>query len=87
MKTPGSRICCQLVGGRLGALDPVAAAVEGPGAAERAIPGAAPAELDRGARVEHADEVLAAMPQQVAGGDQVVEVLDEARGRPVAVRR
>ena len=71
----------QLVGGGFGALDPVAAAVERPGAAERAVPGAAARKLDRGTRVEHADEVLAAMPQQVAGGNQIVEVLDEARVR------
>ena len=68
MKTPGSRISCQLVGGRFGALDPIAAAVESPRAAKRTVPGAAPAELDGGTRVEHADEVLAAVPQQVAGG-------------------
>ena len=60
----------QLVRGGLGRLDPVAAAVERPGAAERAIPGAAPAELDRGAWVEHADEVLPAMAQEVASGAQ-----------------
>ena len=36
----------------------VAAAVERPGAAERAIPWAAARELDRGARVEHADESI-----------------------------
>ena len=58
----------QLVHGGLGRLDAVAPPVKRPGAAERAIPGAAPAELDRGAGVEHADEILAPMPQQVAGG-------------------
>jgi hypothetical protein len=37
----------QLVGDDLGARGAVAAAIEGPGAAEGAVPGTAPGELDR----------------------------------------
>src|SRR6185436_19797047 len=46
----------------------VAAPVEGPRAAERAVPRAAAGELDGGAGVEHADEVLVAAPAEVARG-------------------
>src|SRR5262249_37192021 len=42
----------------LGAAQPVAAAVERPGAAERAVPRAAAGEFDRGAGIEHADEIF-----------------------------
>ena len=65
---------------------PVAAAVEGPGAAECAIPRAAARELDRGARVERAEKIFAAVAQQVARRQQLVERVDEARRRPLAVR-
>ena len=66
MKTPGSRIADRSSTTRSGLDQPVAAAVEGPGAAERAVPRAAARELDRGAGVEYADEILAAMAQEVA---------------------
>ena len=56
----------QLLDHALGADQPVAAAVERPGAAERAIPRTAARELDRGGRIEDADEILAPMTQQVA---------------------
>src|SRR6516162_3236507 len=39
----------------------IAAPVKGPGAAEGAVPGAAPRELDRGAGVERAEEIFPAM--------------------------
>ena len=51
---------------RLGLQLAVAAPVERPGAAERAVPGAAARELDRRGRIEHADEVLAPVGQQIA---------------------
>ena len=76
----------QLVDGRFRAFDPIAASIECPGAAEGTIPGAAPAELDGGTRVEHADEVLAAMPQKIARGLQIVEALDESGGGPLPGR-
>ena len=50
----------------LGADRAVAAAVKGPGAAERAIPGAAARELDRSAWIERAHEVPAAMTEDRA---------------------
>src|SRR6202012_1688139 len=50
------------LGGRLRRQPPVAAAVERPRAAERAVPRAAPGELDRGRRVHYPDEVLAPPP-------------------------
>jgi hypothetical protein len=65
----------------------IAAAIEGPGAAEGAVPGAAAGELDRGAGVENADEVLAAMAQQVARRREVVEAVDKARRRSLAPGR
>src|SRR5262249_45612933 len=69
----------------LGAHEAVAAAIEGPGAAERAIPRAATREFDRSSRIEHADEILAAVAQQVARRHQGVEAFDEMRCRAVAV--
>src|SRR5262249_62211342 len=43
-----------------GAAQPIAAAIERPGAAERAVPWATSGKFDRGAGVEHADEIFAA---------------------------
>ena len=65
----------QVLGGRLGGGLAVAAAVERPGAAERAIPGAAARELGRGARVEHAEEVPVAAPAEIARRRKAVEVV------------
>src|SRR5262245_44397558 len=64
---------------------PIAAAIESPGAAERAVPWAPAREFDRGAGVEHADEVFAAVTHEVARGPDLVEVLDETRPRTLAL--
>src|SRR5215467_15044359 len=61
----------------------IAPAVEGPRAAEGAIPWAAARELDRRARIERAEEVLPAALEQIARRDEHVEVLDQARGWPL----
>src|SRR5206468_6357623 len=65
----------------------VAPAVERPRAAEGAIPRAAARELDRRARVERAEKVAPAAPEQIASRNERIEVLDQARGRPLAVQR
>src|SRR5262249_48871943 len=67
--------------------EPVTSSVEGPGAAERAVPRTAAREFDRRARVEHADEILAAMAQKVGSGMEVIQTLDETGRRTFAVRR
>jgi hypothetical protein len=74
----------QILDGALGPDQPVAAAVKGPGAAERAVPRAAARELDRGARVESAEKIFPPMAQQVAGRPQLVERVDKAGGRALA---
>src|SRR6476646_1069173 len=56
---------------------PIAATVEGPGAAEGAIPGTAPRKLDRGAGVQDSDEILAPVPDQISCRTYIVEALDE----------
>src|SRR6185369_11265553 len=76
-----------LLHGPLGRLRAVAATVEGPRATEGAIPRAAAAELDRRTRVELADIVLAPVAQQVARGQQIVEVLHEDGWRSLSVER
>src|SRR5262249_8687186 len=65
---------------------PIAAAIEGPGAAERAVPRATAREFDRGAGVEHADEIFAAVAQEVACGADLFEALDEATPGALPVR-
>src|SRR5262249_18713420 len=60
------RDAAHVLDGRFRREPAVAAAVECPGAAERAVPGTASRELDGGGRVQHADEVLAAAPGEVA---------------------
>src|SRR5215467_5804382 len=64
----------------------IAPAVEGPRAAEGAIPRAAARELDRRARIERAEEVLAAALEQIARRDERIEALDQARGWSLAVQ-
>src|SRR5215469_13050661 len=81
MKTPGSRIERRSFEGALRADQPIAAAVKGPGAAERAVPRAAAREFDRGARVERAKKIFPPVAQQVAGRHQIVERMDKARRR------
>src|SRR3984893_16649383 len=65
---------------------PVAATVKGPGAAEGAVPRAAPRELDRGARIERAEKIFPAMAQKVTRRHHVIERMDKARRRPLARR-
>src|SRR5207302_8052715 len=64
---------------------PIAATVKGPGATERAIPGAAARQLGGGAGIEHADEVLVTSPGEVARGRKAVEILQHQRRRPGAI--
>src|SRR5262249_5303545 len=72
---------------RLRREDAVAPPVERPRAAERAVPGAPARELDRGARIELADEVLPAAAREMPGRLESREVGDEERGRPGTVAR
>src|SRR5690242_1934381 len=77
----------EIFGGRFGGGLAIRAAVERPRAAERAIPGAAARQLGGGARVEHADEVLPALPGEVARGREAVEIVEHRRHRAGAVWR
>lgn len=81
---PGLAYSAQIVCNGFGCTDSIAAPVEGPGAAKRTVPWTAAAEFNRGAGVEHADEIFSAMPHQVAGGSVVVEVLEHPDWRPLA---
>src|SRR6266496_1513310 len=74
---PGFADPTQILNDPLGAQQAIAAAVKGPGAAERAVPRTAARKLDRGAGIEHADEILAAMAQQIARRQQLVERMDK----------
>src|SRR5208282_3136849 len=65
---------------------PIASAIEGPGAAERAIPRTAARKLDRGAGIEGAEKIFPAMTQQIARRCQIIERVDEAGRRPLSVR-
>src|SRR5437868_4083308 len=53
----------QILDDPLRAQQAIAAPVESPGTAERAIPRAAAGELDRGTGIEHPDEIFAAVAQ------------------------
>src|SRR6266481_3980362 len=64
---------------------PIAAAIESPGAAERAVPWAPSREFDRGAGIEHADEIFAAVAHEIARGPDLVEVLNKPRPRTLAL--
>ena len=77
----------QVLGRRLRRRLAVAPAVEGPGAAEGAVPGTAARELGGGAGIEDADEVLVAPAHEVARGRVAVEVVEERRARPRPVAR
>src|SRR5262249_51515326 len=66
---------------------PIAAAIEGPGAAERAVPRATAREFDRGAGVERADEIFAAVAQEGAGRADLFEVPPEAGARALPLCR
>ena len=67
MNTPGSPDPGHVLNRRLRRQPAVAAAVEGPGAAEGAVPGTAAGELDGRGRVHHPDEVFAPPPAQMPG--------------------
>ena len=66
--------------------EPIAAPVEGPGAAERAIPGAAAGKFDRGARVEDTDEIFTPVADEIARRPHLVEMLHEGGWWPVVLR-
>src|SRR5690606_21559348 len=66
---------------------PVASTVEGPRAAEGAVPRTAARELDRCARIEVADEVLLPSPHQIASRREIVERWEEAWRWPRALDR
>jgi hypothetical protein len=63
----------QILDHPLRAHHPIAAAIESPGAAERAIPGTTARKFDRGARVERTEKIFAAVAQQVPRRHQLVE--------------
>src|SRR5262249_30416401 len=65
----------------------VAASVEGPRAAEGAVPRTAAREFNRGARIERTDEVALAAGDQVSRREHIVEASDQLWRRPVAVGR
>src|SRR6202035_3057404 len=71
----------EILDNAFGAHHPVGAPVKSPSAAERAIPRTAARELDRGARIEDAKEIFAAVAQQVAGGEEIVQRVDKTRCR------
>src|SRR4029077_9451269 len=77
----------QILDDPLRAQQAIAAPVKCPGAAERAVPRTAARELDRGARIEHADEIFAPVAQQVARWQQIIERTDKPGRRPFAVHR
>jgi len=60
----------------------IAAAVESPGAAERAVPRTPRENSIDSAGIEHADEIFAALAYKIARRPDVVEVLDEGRRGP-----
>src|SRR5438309_1635541 len=63
----------------------VASAVEGPRAAEGAVPRATARELDRRTGIERAEKVPAPMAEQVARRHEHVQALDQPRGRSFAI--
>ncbi len=75
----------QILDDPLGADQPIAATVKGPGAAERTIPRAAAREFDRRARVEGADEIFAAVSQQIARRGQLIKRMNKDGRRPFAL--
>ncbi len=83
---PGLGDPLQLGPDALGIALPVAAAVERPGAAKRAVPGAPARELDRRRRVEHADEILSPLRQEIARRLERVQLAHHLGRRPLAGR-
>src|SRR6266705_2708267 len=74
----------QFLDGALRCFYPVIASVERPCTAKDAVPRTAPAKLDGSRRVQLADEILAAMLNQVARGQQMIERMHK-RGRRTAM--
>src|SRR6516165_6972098 len=68
----------------LGADRAIAASIESPGAAERAVPRASAREFDGSTGVKDADEIFAALAQKIARRPHVIEVPDEGRLGPLA---
>src|SRR5262249_41974872 len=64
----------------------IAAAIESPGAAERAVPRTPARKFDRRAGIEHAAEVFMALADRIALWPGAVETADEGRPRTLAVR-
>lgn len=60
--------------------------VKRPGAAKRAVPRAAPGELDRRAGIQHPDEIFPAVPQQISCRLYVIQTVHKSRRRPVALK-
>src|SRR5262249_11046217 len=79
---PGFLNRSEFIRGRFGRLDSITPTVKRPGAAKGAIPGAAPAELDRGARIKNPDEVFRAMSKGTGGGAEFIQVATKCRWRP-----
>jgi hypothetical protein len=77
---------CEFLGNHLGRGDAIGAAIKCPGTAERAIPRAAAGELDRGTRVERANEIAPPPRQQIARGSDRIQGLDEFRWRSLPCR-
>src|SRR5262249_1072363 len=64
----------------------IAAAIESPGAAERAVPRTPARKFDRRAGIEHADEIFMALPHNIGRGLDVGELREEGGPGPLAVR-
>src|SRR6516162_6669978 len=84
---PGLAYRSQIFDRPLRADQPIASAVKRPGAAEGTIPRTAARKLDRGAGIERAEKIFAAMAQQIARRCQIIERVDEAGRRSLSVRR
>ena len=82
MKTPGSAMAARSSITASGLPNPIAAAIEGPGTAERAVPRTAAREFDRGARIKLADEIFAAVAHQVARRPEMSRSATKPGGGP-----
>src|SRR4029077_2602216 len=82
---PGLTDRSQILDRSLWADQPIASAVKGPGAAEGAIPRTAARKLDGGAGIERAEEIFAAMAQQIARRHQIIQRVDEGGRRGLSL--
>src|SRR5262249_4501296 len=64
----------------------IAAAIETPGTAERAVPRTPARKFDRPAGIQHADEIFMALAHTIARRADDVEVFDECQPRTRRVR-